>query len=242
MCAALSAAALVPGGAAGAASPGTTVPTGPLAQALQHSLAAATKAGSARITVEFYSGSTTGRVVQDSSLQSGQQTVAIGKALASVVLNGGTAYISGNAKGMTSYFGLPNTLTATLSGRWIAVQPSDSSFSAVTANVALPAALGIVTPSGKLVAGKRTKVNGQRVKSISGTTPGGSGRLTLFISRDGRSLPVEAIESTGSGRSGRGEIVKFSRWGESVHPVKPTTAVPLSAIEAASSASGSSSG
>src|SRR5580704_6304338 len=59
---------------------------------LMHSLAAATKAGSARITVQFFSGSSTGKVVQDSSLHSGEQTVATGGALASVVLVGGAAY------------------------------------------------------------------------------------------------------------------------------------------------------
>lgn len=60
--------------------------SGSLRQALKHSLTAATDEGSARITVQFVSGSTTGKVVQDSSLHSGEQTVAIGKELASTVL------------------------------------------------------------------------------------------------------------------------------------------------------------
>ena len=80
--------------------------------------------------MHFFSGSTTGKVVQDSSLRSGEQTVAIGKELASVVLVGGVAYISGNGQGMTSYFGLPTALGPTLAGRWISVQPADSQFRA----------------------------------------------------------------------------------------------------------------
>jgi hypothetical protein len=49
---------------------------------------------------------------------------------------------------------------------------------------------------------------------------------------------VEAVESGGSGKSATGEIVTFTHWGERVHVTTPTTAVPLAAIQAASSASG----
>jgi len=206
--------------------------------ALEHSITSATEAGSARITVQFFSGSTTGSVVQDSSLNSGEQTVSIGKALASTVLVGGVAYISGNGKGMTSYFRLPSAVVPTLSGRWISVKPSNSVFQSVTANLALSSALADVTPSGALVPGKRLKVDGQWVKSISGAAPGGTGRMTLFVTADPRSLPVEAVESGGTGASARGEIVRFTRWGELLHIATPSRAVPISAIDAVSSASG----
>ena len=211
--------------------------SGSLKQAVQNSVAAATGAGSARITVQFFTGSNTGKVVQDSSLDSGKQTVAIGKGLASTLLTGGAAYISGNGAGMTSYFGLPSALVQRLAGRWISVQPTDSAYKSVTANLSLPSALAEVTPSGKLVAGKRLKVDGQQVKTIAGTAPGGGGRLTLFVSADARSLPVQAVESAGSGKSASGEIVTFSRWGEQLHVSAPSEAVPFSTLEAASSAS-----
>ncbi len=216
--------------------------SGSVTQALKRSLTAATKAGSVKITVQFFSGSTTGKVVQDSSLRSGQQTTAIGKALASVVLVGGTAYISGNSKGLTSYFGLPSAMVPTLTGRWVSLPPTDSAFHAVTANVTLPAALAQVTPSGTLVAGKRSKVNGQWVKSITGEVPGGGGRLTLFVTDDARSLPVEAVESTGAGTSARGEIVTFLSWGEQLHLATPSGAFPIATLRAAASASGSAAG
>ena len=111
---------------------------GSLKQAVENSVAAATGAGSARITVQFFSGSNTGKVVQDSSLDSGKQTVAIGKGLASTLLTGGAAYISGNGAGMTSYFGLPSPLVQTLAGRWISVQPTDSAYKSVTATCPSP--------------------------------------------------------------------------------------------------------
>ena len=212
--------------------------SGSASQALRQSLTAATAAGSARITVQFFSGSSTGKVVQDSSLHSGEQTIAIGKALASVVLVGGAAYISGNSQGLTSYFGLPTALGPTLAGRWVSVQSTDAAFQAVTANVALSSALADVTPSGTLIAGKRLKVSGQWVKSISGQIPGGGGRLTLFVTANARSLPVQAVESSGTGKSAKGEIVTFRRWGEQVHLATPSGAIPISTLEAAASASG----
>ena len=221
--------------ASAATSPGAA---GSLQQVLKISTAAATTAGSARITVQFFSGSHTGKVVQDSSLDSGKQTVAIGKGLASTLLTGGAAYISGNSAGMTSYFGLPSSLVPKVAGHWISVQPSDAAFKSVTANMSLSSALSQVTPAGKLVAGKRLKVDGQRVKAIAGTAPGGGGRLTLFVSTDARSLPVQAVESVGSGKSASGEIVTFSRWGEPLHVSAPSGAIPISALQSASSASG----
>ncbi len=212
--------------------------SGSASQALKHSLNDATEAGSARITVQFFTGSTTGKVVQDSSLHSGEQTVAIGKELVSTVLVGGAAYISGNSQGLTTYFGLPSALVPTLNGKWVSVQPTDAAFQSVSANVSLTSALANVTPSGTVVAGKRSKVDQQWVNSISGEAPGGRQRLTLFVAANKRALPVEAVESAGSGKSATGEIVTFTRWGEQVHVPTPSGALPLSAIQAASSASG----
>jgi hypothetical protein len=233
------AACLLGSSLASASSASATAPSASsVRQTLERSLDAAKGAGSARITVNFFSGSTTGKVVQDSSADSGEQTVAIGKELASVVLVGGVAYISGNRQGMTSYFGLPANLAPTLAGRWISVPHSDPAFRAITANVTLASALDNVTPGRPLTMGKRSTVNGQSVKSIAGAAPGGGGRLVLFFAAHGRSLPVEAAESSRGGTSAKGEIVTFTRWGESLHVATPQGAIPISALEAASSASG----
>jgi hypothetical protein len=211
--------------------------SGAASHSLTHALGAANKAGSARITVQFFSGSTTGKVVQDSSLHTGKQTVALKNEVASVLLVNGAAYITGNSKGLTSYFGLPSALVPAVKGHWVSLQSGDPAFQAAIANVTLPAAVANVTPSGTLVVGKRSKVDRQWVRSISGDAPGG-GRLVLFVATDKQSLPVEAVESSGSGKTARGELVRFDHWGEKVQVAAPTGAIPLSALEAASSGSG----
>jgi len=210
----------------------------PAQQDLAHSLAAAKEAGTVRITVRFYAGSTTGKVVQDSSLNAGEQTVAIGKEFASVILvRDGSAYISGNTAGLKSFFGLPSAMLPGLLGRWALVEQSDSVYPDVTANVSLQSALPNVTPSGMIDEGKRSRVNGQWVKSIEGSLPGGGGHLVLFVSANKRSLPVEAVESSGTNTSGRGEIVTFSRWGEHVDLPRPSHVVPFSTLQALASQS-----
>jgi hypothetical protein len=216
----------------------TPTPTSSLQSSLAATMTAAKTAGSARISVQFVTGSTTGRVVQDSTLHTGKQTTAIKKEVVSIVLVGGVAYISGNTEGLTSYFGLPSSLASTLSGKWVSIQPTDSLFQSVSANVDLTSALANVTPGGTLVAGMRSKIGGKQVRSIGGVAPGGAGTLTLFVAANKRALPVEAVESNGSGKSATGEIVTFTHWGAHVHVATPTPAVPLSAIQAAPSASG----
>jgi hypothetical protein len=201
-----------------------------------HSLAEAKQAGTVRITVQFFTGSTTGKVVQDSSLTAGKQTVAIGNELASVVLLRSSAYISGNNEGLTSFFGLPSAMVSALIGRWASLQPGDSPYSAVTANVTLRSALANVTPSGTLIEGKRSMVDGQLVRSIAGSLPGGGGHMLLFVAINKRSLPVEAVESGGNGASGQGEIVTFSHWGETLRISAPHGAIPFSALQTIASA------
>lgn len=211
--------------------------TSPAQQSLTHSLNQAKKAGSARITVSFFNGSATGKVVQDSLLHTGKQTVALKNELVSVVLLAHAAYITGDSKGLTTWFGLPDALVPAAKGHWISLDSTDAAFKPATANVTLPAALANVTPSTNLTLGKRSKVDKQWVRSISGEAPGG-GSLVLFVTDDSRSLPIEAVESDGSGETARGEIVTFTRWGEKVPVTAPAGAIPLSVLETATPAPG----
>jgi hypothetical protein len=212
--------------------------SGSASHTLNTAVAAATKKGSVRVTVHFFSGKTTGELVQDSARQSAVQTVAIGKERVSIVLLDGTAYFSGNVKGLTSYFGMPKTVAATLPGRWISVSPTDSGFPSVTAGLSLGAALKEATPVGLIKMGKQKKLAGQLTQSISGTGSTDVPPTTLFISTTGSHLPVEAVASRGTGKGLSGEIATFSRWGEKVSVPTPTNAIPISTLSAPAPAGG----
>jgi hypothetical protein len=224
------------GGAMTTAS-GATVPKAaePPSRLLKAAIASGTKSGSVRVTVHFFSGKTTGELIQDSARQSAKQTVAIGKERISIVLTGGTAYFAGNSVGLVKYFGLSASTAATLAGQWISISPSDSGFQSVTAGMTLSSALREASPTGSISGGKKKKVDRQATVSVSGTGSTSAPRTTLFVAARGRPLPVEAVAESSSGKSAAGEIITFTRWGEKVTVPTPTDAIPVSTLSIGSS-------
>jgi hypothetical protein len=212
-------------------------PTESPRQILSSAMASGFRKGSVRVTVHFYTGNTTGEVVQDSARQSAKQTVAIGKERISIVLSGGTAYFAGNSQGLIKYFGFSAPTAATLSGRWISISPSDTGFGSVTAGLTLTSALAEVRPTGSITGGKRKTVDRQPTMSVSGTGSANEPRTTLFVAAKGRPLPVEAVSSSASGETQSGEIVTFSHWGERVLVPTPSNAVPISTLSFGSASS-----
>ncbi len=199
-------------------------------QLVKTAIDAATGQGSVRITVHFFSGTKTGEVVQDSSTDSGIETVAIGKERVSILLSGGTAYLSGNTQGLTSYIGLPAPVATALAGQWISIPPTDSGFKSVVSGLALAAALKEATPAKPLRTGKTKMLLGKQTLSISGTGSTGQDLTTLFVATGDQPLPVEAVASSGSAKSASGEIITFSKWGEAVHVPVPSTSIPISSL------------
>jgi hypothetical protein len=206
----------------------------PASQVLKTALASAATEGSVHITVHFFSGKTTGVLVEDSARRSAKQTVAIGRERISIIFTHGTAYFAGNSPGLTKYFGISPSNASALSGRWVAVSPSDSGFKDVTAGLTLESALKEASPSGSVAQGKRRKVDRRPTVSISGAGSANGPQRTLFVATSGKPLPVEAISTTQSGERTSGEIITFSRWGESVHTPTPVNSVPVSALSAGS--------
>jgi hypothetical protein len=143
---------------------------------------------------------------------------------------GGEAYFSGNAPGLTSYFGVAKSKVPDLVGHWISVSPTDSGFQSVTAGLTLASALKEVSPSGSISKGKKKIVNGSPAISIVGTDAASGTRVLLFVSQSGKHLPVEAVESSGSGEAAAGEIVTFTRWAEKFHAPTPSGSIPISSI------------
>lgn len=206
--------------------------SGSAKQIVKAAIDSASKAGSVRVTVQFFSGKTTGELVQDSARRSAVQTVAIGKERVSILLSDGTVYFSGNDQGLAHYFGLDKSAASTLAGRWISASPKDSAFQSLTAGLTLSSALKEVTPTGSMVRGKSKIVRGQSTASVSGTGPAGVARVTLFVAAKGRPLPIEAVSSGGTESEASGEIVSFSRWGESVKVPTPSSSIPISTLSA----------
>lgn len=217
------------GASASAASPNKS--SGTATQLLARASAAATKKGSVRITIHFFSGKTTGEVVVDSGLNAGVETVAIGRKRISIVLTGDIGYFSGNSEGLVSYFGMPQAVASAISGKWISIPPSNAGYQSVIAGVALASALQEVTPAGTVIEGKKSRVNRQLTLSISGQGSSTDSRTTLFVSASGNFLPVESTTTGSSGKTKIGEIVSFSRWGEKLHIPNTGMAIPIATLQ-----------
>jgi len=119
-------------------------------QLLKTAIASATQHGSVHVTVHFFSGNRTGEVVEDSALQSGVETVAIGQERVSIVLAHGMAYVTGNRQGLLSYMGLPASMATALAGQWISIPPTYRGFTSVISGLTLSSALHEVTPAGSV--------------------------------------------------------------------------------------------
>jgi hypothetical protein len=197
---------------------------------LTSSIKSATHESSVRVTVHFFSGKTTGTVIQDSTRTTGVQVVAIGREQVSIVLVADTAYFSGNSEGLTSYFGVPQSAAPGLAGRWISVQHSDPSFNSVVAGLTLSSALKEVTPTGAIKEGKLSKVGGKEARSIFSTNTSNGSRTALFVATSGRHLPIECAMYGKNGTNQTGEIASFSRWGKRVRALKPSSSIPIALL------------
>lgn len=219
--------------------PAGVAPKAPsLASVLTSATTNATRAGSVRVSVKFVSNGQSGELVVDTAADAGQEILKFGKQVVGIILVDGVVYIKGNQRGLISYFGLPASSGTALSGRWISFASADDGYQTFLADVVLPSVLKSVTPTGTLTRETSTSLSGRPVVAIVGKGPSGETRGVLFLGTKGTELPVEAVISNGSGKKARGEIVKFSRWGEKVDPAVPTGAVSVATLRSQSAAGG----
>jgi len=160
----------------------------------------------------------------------GQQVITPDGAHATVLLTGRVAYIQGDSQALTTYFGFPSSVATQFAGKWISLRPSDSGFSTVSAAVTLRSDFSQVHLTGRLTKGPVTNIDGQQVIPVQGsvTAPGGGGSVagTLYVTAQGRVLPVELHAS---GQPGS-ETVVWSHWGRVVQLIAPGGAVPISSL------------
>jgi hypothetical protein len=169
-------------------------------------------------------------MTQDSGPTAGEQTITGRGIVAKVILIDTAAYIQGNAQAITGYFGFPPSAVATLANRWIAIPPSNSAFSTVSAGVTISSALSEVSLSGSLSETPGTTRQGRAVVGVRGTQSSpdaGGGTGTLYVSDDNKALPVE-YDATPTG--GGSLSVVFTGWGSPVSISAPPGAIPAAGV------------
>jgi hypothetical protein len=161
-------------------------------------------------------------IVADVGRTSGQETITVGTARLAVRVTPTHGYVSGNAAGLTTLFGLTSAQASTAGRRWVAWKVGTSQYASLKADLTmtsvtelLPKAKG-TTLSSEVSDGVTQYVLSWSVAATS-SIPRLSNRLTISVAS---SLPL-TVTSTASG--GTKATTTLSGWGVSV-PVSPPPA------------------
>jgi hypothetical protein len=190
----------------------------------------AERAGWVHEEVESSGSGHTVTMSNDIGTSEGRQLINPDGAHATVVLIDGVAYMQGDSGALKNYFGLPNSVSTQLAGKWISLRPGNSEYSAVSDAVTLKSDFSKARLIGPLVKGSTSEIDGQRVIAIEGgVSHSGGGQSvpgTLYVSATGQVLPVEIRTS---GQFGRVTVV-WSRWGHAVQLAAPSGAVSIFSV------------
>jgi hypothetical protein len=200
----------------------TPSPTGPngiasLAPTVALSKVSAAAAGqtSVHITGTVAQGKDTLGLDVQAGLSSGQGTLHLGGGRVTLRLTNGTIYLNGDVKGLIG-LGFPKATATATANQWIGAQAAATSLSALLNFTDL--VKSIVTPNGKVVAGRTTTVNGISVYTLVDKTKNGG---TLYIATTGEPLPVQVVNAKPR------EKLSFSQWGAPISVTVPPKVIPV---------------
>ncbi len=165
----------------------------------------------------------------------GWQSIRIDDLHAWVRVVGDRTFARGDRVTLTGYFNLPDTTAQRIANRWYELLDGDPGFDQVTSGVKLSSLIDTVRgllPLEPLHLVKPTVRNGVRVTGIRGAMPdtaeGSDATVTLWVSRDGRGLPVEI--DLDDYASHVHVVAGFDHWGDPVRVLPPAGAVRLAKL------------
>ena len=200
-------------------------------------VSATTKAIATETSVRFTVASTDTKtkqveeVTEDAGKTAGLQSLILGKAEAFVRLTKTAAYLSGNAKGLSTIFGLPAKDVTTVGTKWILIKSGTTQYTDLAAGGTIgPLASEILPPTSSKVTVSQHKLNGQEATSLAWTQTSSSGsvKLVLNVAATGKSLPLQLIATTTTDSA----VTNFGHWGESITVNIPTKTIAVSKLPA----------
>jgi len=148
------------------------------------------------------------------------------------LLTGNTAYVRGDAAGLTGFLGFPKPTAKRYAGRWLAIPAGSGGFGPATEGVTIVTLLGEMEMAGPYTASGPVSAGGVATHAVHGRVPAslgaGAGPETLFVPVSGRPLPVAQTAQVHQGPTHYGLTVSYSNWGEPVHVSAPSGAIPIS--------------
>ena len=183
---------------------------------------------SVHIVVASKSGKTVNHVIADLGTSSGQEYFVSGTAKVEIRVTAKYAYLSGNAKGLTTLVGLTAAQQKKVGTKVIVMKAGTSPYTTFESNLTVSAfATFLPTGTGVSLATNRHK-NYVLTWTKPATSTTSKTKSVLTISSGKKALPLSEVVSgtTGSGKT------TFSRWGKSfsVTPPPSSTLVAYSSI------------
>jgi hypothetical protein len=194
-------------------------------------------AAEAGVQVQFVAHSTspskTETIVADVGRTSGQETITVGTARLAVRVTPTHAYVSGNASGLITVFGLTAAEASKVGRRWVSYGAGANQYADLKADITmasitdlLPKAKG-TTLSSEVTAGATVYALAWTIAATS-STPKVSDRLTVSAAG---SLPLEVTSDASDGTKATSTL---SDWGTLI----PVTAPPAASTVSSSRVSG----
>jgi hypothetical protein len=198
-----------------------------VASVLKAAKAAVATQTSAHVEFDARSGtsSATEKIVGDVGTNAGAETVTDGKAVLKVRVTAKDGYISGNASGLTSLFGMTAAEATKVGNHWEFWKTGTTQYKDLKSVVTVHSLESLIPQS------KGTTVSTQGSDYVLTWTSAASGSTpkltnTLSISAKGATLP---IEETSTDSAGERVTTRISKWGQSVVMHAPPAASTVAA-------------
>jgi hypothetical protein len=166
----------------------------------------------------------TERITADVGATGGAELVAEGKSTLAIKVTPTAGYVSGNASGLTTLYGLTAAQAKKIGTHWVTFKSSTSQYTTLKSDVTFSSVLALLPkPKGTKVKTHTAHGTTQYVLSWTTAASNSNPKLSnsLTVAAGGTNLPVEEIETDGTGVK---VTTTLSKWGESVQVGAPAPA------------------
>jgi hypothetical protein len=206
-------------------------------QVLMTSVAAARQIGSFHFVDRDGSGTEAQLLVGDAGTIAAQQTLSGGGGRLDVRLADGVVYIRAGQTTLQGVIGLSMAKALTESGKWLSITAKGKGYAQIVQTLKPGSEFNSFIPQAPLSVGSQTKLHGIPVLPVTGSAAPNAAlgvmnsRATLFVSTRAPYLPVGGT-LTGIDVHGRrqSDQVAFTRWGERIHPARPSKVVTAASL------------
>jgi hypothetical protein len=173
-------------------------------------------------------------VVADIGEKTGTETFTKGKESFTITVTPTYAYLSGTKTGLTDIMGLTSGEQKKVGAASISMKEGSTAYTTFKDNLTIGALTKLlpVIKGTKLLTKRDKATNGYDISWVTAASTDSPKTTTVMTISSGKgSLPIKEVVTTSAGTS----ETKFSKWGESVQVVVPSSTIPYTKVFPATS-------